>query len=1464
MRNYALLSLLLVSLLPTAFSQNKPNGSTRPTVTPVAIPGAYTNPSGNYVRVWEPSIPTTDANYVSSQARTIEQVKQSTRYFDGFGRLIQTVAKGMSGRVDSSVTGGKDVVTMQIYDDFGREQYQYMPYVQQGGADGSFKTNPFIKQDSFYRSATLNPGIGTDVIFYAKTDFEASPLNRVTKTYAPGNNWANKPIEYEYLTNTAADSVRIWDITASAVIPTSASGRIYPVGELLKNVVKDEAGNQVIEYKDKEGQVVLKKVQLSGTPQGAHIGWLCTYYVYDYFNNLRFVLSPRAVELVNSTWVISAAIANELCFQYEYDGKRRLIRKRVPGAGPVEMVYDIRDRLVFTQDSVQRAKTPTREWLVTFYDELNRPVMTALYPSNSTRAQLQTTMNGVTSGSSTLNNTVAGTADLVLGSREVGVTSYKATNSIVFQDGFESETNASFEAEIDGALTGVTNTVTVSNPLPGITGYQPLTYTFYDDYSYSGKLDALVSDLGKPSAGGNPYAEVPTAVSSRTRGLVTGTTKRVLGTNDQWLTTSIYYDDKGRVIQTVSSNHGGGKDISSNLYDFNGKLLSNYLRHTNLRSGSPSGMRVLTMHRYDVTGKLLTTKKRLNDLASTDKLISQSSYDDLGQTKEKRLGVTSASEQLEKLSYEYNIRGWLKSINKAFVNTSGSTGNWFGQDLSYDFGFETNQYNGNIAGVKWKSISDGVARAYGFAYDKANRLLSADFNQLNTPSATDWTKNTVDFSVHNLAYDVNGNILRMKQMGLKSAVPATIDQMRYEYYTGTNRLRFVRDSTNDVSSTLGDFKEPTANNTTNLNAPATDFDYTYDVNGNLMSDKNKDIASISYNHLNLPQMITITGKGTIAYQYDAAGIKLKKTVTDNTVSPAKVTTTDYIGGFIYEQDSLRLLAHEEGRIRTVYQAGEPLTYEYDYFIKDHLGNVRMVLTQQTDFSMYMASMEPENSATENALFSNIENTRVAKPAGYPEDEQAQNGFVAKLNAKDPGKRIGPSLVLKVMAGDTVGIGARAFYKTMGPKESKEKLSVTDIANALVRAFSGNAGVTEGFHGGTGPDRNTIPFNENFVGSQYQRLKERDNSENVRNDRPRAYLNFVLFDEQFNMVEENSGVWQVKASPDELQTLGQDKMVVAKSGFLYVYTSNESQQDVFFDNVILTLSSGALLEETHYYPFGLTMKGISSKAIYNPENKYGYNGKELQNEEFSNGSGLEWYDYGARMYDPQIGRWHVIDSLSERHYESSVYGYVLNNPIRRIDIQGLTDWDAVLRGAGATVSGLVAIAGGTVFVFAPTPGVSQVLGGMAITAGISTTGLGITSIIAGFKDNGSADKIPGGIGEVSGMAIDKVVGNGPKSPVGRIVGSWSDLAMGLAFGMKPPGAIEAPSIVIDLASKVNDIENLNTGSTEGIVKKITNSFGQGKSSSGETKNKQKETIEIPFISPDHEKIRNPDFLSPFRR
>ncbi|MBT9484955.1 RHS repeat-associated core domain-containing protein [Sediminibacterium sp.] len=111
-------------------------------------------------------------------------------------------------------------------------------------------------------------------------------------------------------------------------------------------------------------------------------------------------------------------------------------------------------------------------------------------------------------------------------------------------------------------------------------------------------------------------------------------------------------------------------------------------------------------------------------------------------------------------------------------------------------------------------------------------------------------------------------------------------------------------------------------------------------------------------------------------------------------------------------------------------------------------------------------------------------------------------------------------------------------------------------------------------------------------------------------------------------------------------------------------------------------SGPLLEETHYYPFGLTMGGISSKAFQStspdcgcPSNKKGFNGNEIQNKEFSDGSGLELYDFNARTYDQQLGRFIQIDPATEEGNQESLtpYHFSGNNPSRFNDPDGKCPW-----------------------------------------------------------------------------------------------------------------------------------------------------------------------------------------------
>ena len=1189
------------------------------------MPAAYDSSfQFNFVRTFRPSRPLHYGSEVMDTSRKLKEVGISTQYMDGIGRIIQHVDKGLT-------PAGYDLVLPFEYDSMERMTYQYLSYVS-NEKNGAVKLNPFNAQKS-YETQFYNPtnDPSGESFFYGMTLYDPYPGGPVVKTMTPGNSWAGsgrgKSTSYEV---NGDSEVRVWQIdTAIGAVPTSS--KFYKKGQLHRIVSSDEQGHMAIEYKDKQDNTVMTKTQMTSTDKTSHTNWLCTYFVYDDLNNLRFVISPKAVQYIAAhSWNLNfdSAVSDNLCFRYDYDNRGRMIVRKVPNTGKVEMVYDAWDRMVMSRDS---NLTYQGKWLVTQYDVFSRP--TGIYLWSNTQ------------------------------SRSV-------------------HANAAADTVNYPTLSGT---------------YVLLNQTYYDNYGWvagsgSGLSSSLrtaeiTSDFLSPSSSVAPYTDQ--FISSMTsgnpdtaKGLATGTKTLILGTSNYLFNLNLY-DEKGRAIQTQSTNMTGGIDYQTTQYSFDNRVLATRY-HASLPGLTPDSVVVMTKSLYDDAGRLIETRKKVNGQPEVS--LSRNTYNELAQLQRKQLGQqlngsTYSTNALDSLLFDYNILGWLSGINRS-VATGSSNSSYFGMQLSYDYGFTVpgnGYFNGNIAGIRWRSIGDGKQFAYGFLYDTANRLLKADFTQnngsWNTSAGLDFSAKMGDGANPSTAYDPNGNILFMSQKGWKLTGSTQIDSLVYNYSTNSNRLKNVIDGDNDSATKLGDFR-------TSALAPVqhkdtSTVDYTYDGNGNLIRDLNKDIDTtgpnpITYNFLNLPDTIRIKNKGRIVYTYDAAGNRLAKTVLQPAL-PSKSTL--YIGGGVYQDNQLQYVFTEEGRLRYTkkyFVAGDSANkYFYDYFLRDHLGNTRVILTEQRDTAIYAATMEARFRAKEKALFYNIDSCSYAAssvPGGWPTDNTvpAPDDSVARVNGSlHP---MGPAILLKVMGGDSVTIAVNYLFRSGGSATNQQSA----FPNILASLANGLFGMTGGNHGALTDIGNaaTSPVASSITSFM-------NTNDSTPSTKPKAYLNWMLLDNQFKYVANGgqSGALPV-VTPDLLQPLPK-QFKLLQSGYLYIWVSNETKGwDVFFNNLIINHYTGPLVEENHYYPFGLGMVGISDKALKPnyAENKYRYNGgSELQNKEFADGSGLELYETHFRSLDPQLGRWWQVDpeTDNERH-AISPYASMSNNPVLRLDYAGNSD------------------------------------------------------------------------------------------------------------------------------------------------------------------------------------------------
>ncbi|WP_417887133.1 DUF6443 domain-containing protein [Zunongwangia sp.] len=860
----------------------------------------------------------------TSEIKEYTKKTETVNYFDALGRLKQSI----------SVRGGanyEDVITPFQYDKLGRQKKEYLPYADKRATKGKYHNNAFEEQKQFYESDkyenTKNP--------YSEKVFESSPRNLILEKALPGNAWdlSNENHHSEkkdyHLVN-YRDKVKYYSVSYE-----SSTDKNKPVlldnGYLMKNKDQrpqlfkfttrgenyregDEKSYDTEVFIDFQNRKLLERRFVTNSKTN-HLDQIDTYYVYDDYGNLVYVLPPQS----NPESKITQEILDKFCYQYKYDTKNRLIEKKIPGKGLEYIVYNKIGQPIMTQDKELRKKN---QWLFTKYDRLGRKIYTGFFNSTLSINQHQEL------------------ADKHLQTFESRLKNQEKANTINSTEIYY--TNKSYPKVNTGKI---------------------LSINYFDTYLpnnsiYFEKLP-ISNNKGKK-------------ITLEVKGLSTVSQVRVLTQNsEKWITSTFGYDNYARTIWSNTNNQYLQSTLTTtNSLDFSGKILESTSQHEK-RDIADSKIILTDFYDYDHVGRLKTHTQSLNgDIEKQDliinslinkdssvisnhsillkpgfhfkakdgvsfkasiiknqtkinykELIASNFYDELGNLITKKVGGSSVLEGLQQINYKYTVNGWLKSIN----NVDNLDKDLFAFKLNYnstEMGLSLPLYNGNISESIWKSaLSDNKKRGYSYSYDELNRIKSAQFRSSSVNSNHSFTEDVANYDVSGIEYDKNGNILSLKRSGfISTGNYNVIDDLTYEY--DGNRLVKV----NDKSEILKGFKG-SSNNA---------IDYAYDGNGNMTQDLNKNIQEngITYNHLNLPEKIRV-GSGEskkIEYVYDATGTKLAKKVTEN----GTTIKTEYAGNFIYKGGNFEFFSTSEG-----YVSKENGQYQYVYQYKDVWDNVRV-------------------------------------------------------------------------------------------------------------------------------------------------------------------------------------------------------------------------------------------------------------------------------------------------------------------------------------------------------------------------------------------------------------------------------------------------------------------------------------------------------------------------------------------
>jgi RHS repeat-associated protein len=391
----------------------------------------------------------------------------------------------------------------------------------------------------------------------------------------------------------------------------------------------------------------------------------------------------------------------------------------------------------------------------------------------------------------------------------------------------------------------------------------------------------------------------------------------------------------------------------------------------------------------------------------------------------------------------------------------------------------------------------------------------------------------------------------------------------------------------------------------------------------------------------------------MSYIYDASGRKLNQSVFNMAGDLQK--STDYNGDLFYENDTLKFINHDEGRI--IMTGATP---EYQYHLKDHLGNVRMTFTTKREVETSIGTFEPSNENTERESYLRYDN--IKRIQSYLFDRTngtaptTMPGYAIRLNGTT-NEVYGAARSLSVMAGDTIKLEVWAKYIDTNEANWTETFS---NLMAVIASPSAPAGTSI-----DGIDYSSSTSSFMWPG--------KPNNTNSSGTGPKAFINWIIFDKKFNVL--NGGYKRISGTPKEYgQDVSHEKLsgqvVVKEPGYVYIYFSNENETpvEVYFDDFKVEHIKSPVIQTDEYYPFGLTFNS------YQRENTK-RNRILFQGQEHVDDLDLDWDSFKWRNHQPDLGRFFNVDPLAESFCHNSPYAFSENKVTNHIELEGLEAYPA---------------------------------------------------------------------------------------------------------------------------------------------------------------------------------------------